>query len=679
MKRTLAVLFLVALIPRFWALDWGLPYVEHPDEPALVETAVRMVQEGDWNPRRFMYPSLYFYLLASVTFLHARWGIATGVYSSIADLPLKTYLFTLAPDLYVWLRALTAILCAATVPLVYALARRMFDAPSALLAALTLSVTEYHVQHAHFITTDAPTGLWTTLALLGVWNVADRGKLRDYLLTGIATGLAAGTKYNAGAIGLVLVVAVAVRIIDDSRSPDGSARSEMMAHAKGLVVAGSVAVIVFLLTTPFALLDFPSFRQGVTGTMIQYATHAGQGDFSGPWRLDGYALFFWEDGLLPSGVLLLAAGLPFLVRSAPRQSIILASAILIGLLPLAAQTVHFTRNTLPVFPLVILLASAATISLGRAIGRQAQKVIVQRHAAAHRLSRALPIIVVASALLTPQVQETIWRLWYWSRPYTLVEAADVIRAQPRGMLVAVEANPVQWAHDPAAHPFDSISEHPPDWYLSRGYRYLLLNDDRRRNQENYDRLLASGTPLLILPDRDLGVQPGPGGVVLDMGERIDLIPFTRCFARFGDRIELLGYELQPGDLRSRITPLEGANQRLLAPGQSLQLNLYWRALVHMDRDFVLFIHVYDQRDHRVAQRDLPLRYDDYPTSRWHPGEVVIDRGDMPLPLLPEGEYRLMIGLYDAETGARLPVQGEDSIVLTTITITDPVPQTASNP
>lgn len=462
MKRTLTVLFLIALIPRFWALDWGLPYVEHPDEPALVETAVRMVREGDWNPRRFMYPSLYFYLLAGIVFLHAQWGIAIGIYGSIADLPLKTYLFTLAPELYVWLRALTAILCAATVPLVYALARRMFDAPSALLAALTLSAAEYHVQHAHFITTDAPTGLWTTLALLGAWNVMDRGKLCDYLLTGAATGLAAGTKYNAGVIGLALVVAVALRIIDDSRASDGHARSEMIAHAKGLVAAGIVAVIVFLLTTPFALLDFPSFRRGITSTMIQYATHAGQGDFSGPWRLDGYARFFWEDGLLPSGVLLLAAGLPFLVRGALRQSIILASAILIGLLPLAAQTVHFTRNTLPVFPLVILLASAATISLGRALGQQVQKASVQRHAASNRLIGALPMVLVAGALLTPQVQETIWRLSYWSKPYTLVQAAEVIRAQPRGMLSAVEANPVQWANDPVVHPFDSVSEHPPN-------------------------------------------------------------------------------------------------------------------------------------------------------------------------------------------------------------------------
>lgn len=676
MKRMLVVLFLLALVPRLWALDWGLPYVEHPDEPALVETAVRMVQERDWNPRRFMYPSLYFYLLAGVVFLHAQWGIATGVYPSVADLPLKTYLFTLAPALYVWLRALTAMLCAATVPLIYILARRMFDTSSALLAALTLSVAEYHVQHAHFITTDALTGLWTTLALLGIWNVVQHGRLRDYALTGIATGLAAGTKYNAGVIGLVLVVAIALRLIA-SRAAGQPGRFETIAHMRGIALAGSVAIVVFTLTTPFAVLDFPSFRQSVTRTMTQYATHAGQGDFSGAWRLDGYALFFWEDGLFPYGVLLLVGGLPLLMRSAPRQVLILVSAILIGLLPLAMQTVHFTRNTLPVFPPVILLASAATISLSRAIGQRffadgtflnVQRALDRRRTPSIRLAHMLPMLIGGCALITPQLQETIWRLSYWSRPYTLVQAADVIRAQPRGMLVAVEANPVQWAGDPVAHPFDSISERSPVWYLSHGYRYLLLNEDRRRNQENYHRLLESGRLLLMMPDRDWGVQPGPGGVVLDLGERVDLMPFTRCFARFGDSIELLGYELQPGELRSRITPLEGANYRIVTPGQSLQLNLYWRALARMDQDFVLFIHIYDQQDQRVAQRDLPLRYDDYPTSRWRPGELVIDRGDMPLPTLPPGEYHLVIGLYDPQTHTRLPVQGETSITLTTIKV-----------
>jgi len=88
-------LFGAALVLRLWALGWGLPYVEHPDEPAVLETAVRMVKEGEPNPGRFIYPSFYYYMLALVIRLHTVWGIAQGLYQSLADLPEKTYLYTL--------------------------------------------------------------------------------------------------------------------------------------------------------------------------------------------------------------------------------------------------------------------------------------------------------------------------------------------------------------------------------------------------------------------------------------------------------------------------------------------------------------------------------------------------------------------------------------------------------
>src|SRR5687768_13431173 len=71
----LGLLFAAALGLRAWALNWGLPYAEHPDEPALLEIAVRMVRDGDPNPHSFIYPSLFFYLLAAVIRAHAQWGI----------------------------------------------------------------------------------------------------------------------------------------------------------------------------------------------------------------------------------------------------------------------------------------------------------------------------------------------------------------------------------------------------------------------------------------------------------------------------------------------------------------------------------------------------------------------------------------------------------------------------
>jgi hypothetical protein len=163
------------------------------------------------------------------------------------------------------------------------------------------------------------------------------------------------------------------------------------------------------------------------------------------------------------------------------------------------------------------------------------------------------------------------------------------------------------------------------------------------------------------------VQPGPGGAVIDLGERLDAMAFVRRGARFGALVELLGYELRPGEPRARITPLEGADQRELAGGEPVQINLYWRSLAPSPVDYSLFLHLYDAAGARVAQRDLPLRYADYPTSRWRPGELVIDLADMPLPPLPPGEYRIELGLYDPATGVALP-SDEGAVTLTTITV-----------
>lgn len=685
-----AALAALALLLRIWAVDWGLPYVEHPDEPAVLETAVRMVQQGDPNPGIFLYPSLYYYLLTLVIRLHAAWGVAQGFYETLADLPAKTYLFTTAPGLYRWCRTLTALLGSLTVPLLFLLGWRMFDRRIGALAALMLAVNTFHVQHSHYITTDAPTGLWVTLALIGVWGVATDGRWRAYILAGAATGLAAGTKYNAGVVGLALVAATASFLIEARRATPATPLTRLIIiHSVRLLVAGLLALLTFLLTTPFAVLDFPAFRRGMLINAHHYASGS-HGDFVGRWRLDGYLSFFWHEGLMPPGALLLAVGLPLVIRRAPRQFAVLGAAVLISVGLLLTQAVNFTRNTLPVVPLLCLLAAAATVYLAewfgallaRMSGVRGPQIVdirpngapstAERHrAAVARRVTAVALPLLAALLLIPPIRDTYWLLGYWSRPHTLVAAAEALRSLPRGMLAAVEAHPVQWADDPAVIPVRWLGAHPPDWYRARGYRYLLVNRERYgpEDQAAYTRLFAGTTVILEMPDRSLGLQPGPGGALLDLGEHHEQIPFVRRAARFGEVIELLGYELASGDLRSRITPLEGANAREIPSGAALQINLYWRALAPMAIDYSLFVHVYDAAERRVAQRDLPLRYLDYPTSRWRPGELVIDRADMPLPPLPPGDYRLLVGIYDAATGMTLPAADGMPVVLTTVTIT----------
>jgi hypothetical protein len=120
--------------------------------------------------------------------------------------------------------------------------------------------------------------------------------------------------------------------------------------------------------------------------------------------------------------------------------------------------------------------------------------------------------------------------------------------------------------------------------------------------------------------------------------------------RLGSGIRLVGYELATPELRP------GGSQRTTPT--YLPLTLYWQSLARVDRDYTVFIHVLDALGQVVVGWDHMPRQDAFPTTRWEVGELVADTHWIPLPPdLPAGEYRISVGMYDFETGERLPVRG----------------------
>ncbi len=102
-------------------------------------------------------------------------------------------------------------------------------------------------------------------------------------------------------------------------------------------------------------------------------------------------------------------------------------------------------------------------------------------------------------------------------------------------------------------------------------------------------------------------------------------------ARFGDSVDLLGYDLaEPA-----------------SPEEELSLTLHWRADPPLTRSYHVFIHLIDEAGNLVAQADgIPARWL-RPTTTWRQGEVITDEHwiDLP-PELPEGLYHLYVGLYE---------------------------------
>lgn len=134
-------------------------------------------------------------------------------------------------------------------------------------------------------------------------------------------------------------------------------------------------------------------------------------------------------------------------------------------------------------------------------------------------------------------------------------------------------------------------------------------------------------------------------------------PTSPGAARLGDAITLAGYAL----------PAER-----FAPGDVIPLTLFWDVASAPAGRYTVFVHLMGDAEGLVAQTDAEPQGGFYPTHLWAEGERVIDRYGVLLPDdLAPGRYTLLVGMYDAASGARLPIPApavEDALPLVEITV-----------
>ncbi|MBN1285686.1 MAG: glycosyltransferase family 39 protein [Anaerolineae bacterium] len=136
---------------------------------------------------------------------------------------------------------------------------------------------------------------------------------------------------------------------------------------------------------------------------------------------------------------------------------------------------------------------------------------------------------------------------------------------------------------------------------------------------------------------------------------------------FGGKAELAGYAL---------------DARRAAPGDTLTLTLYWRALSTMDANYTVFAHVVGADTHIWANGDAwPTGPggDVIATAAWQPGDIIEDVHTLALdPNTPPGVYPIEIGFFvqnDAGGFERLVIitgsheQEQDFVYLSKIRVT----------
>ncbi len=233
----------------------------------------------------------------------------------------------------------------------------------------------------------------------------------------------------------------------------------------------------------------------------------------------------------------------------------------------------------------------------------------------------------------------------WSLFVHLVDDLEIILAQddryPRQGLVRATQLPAgeRWA--------ERFRLRVPETAVAPARLSLMMGFYDRRTWERMPVLSVRSQPRSEAerrPDHisfgELTLRPRPG-------------PYPNPVSyRFGDRIELVGYEMTP---------------RRVRPGETVVLTLYWRALGPGEHDYTVFTHILEPPQTLWGQEDRPPTP---PTSQWQAGEIYRETYTLRVkPETPPGFYEVEIGLYHSDGGGRLRLEdGRDFLLLSRIRV-----------
>jgi hypothetical protein len=135
---------------------------------------------------------------------------------------------------------------------------------------------------------------------------------------------------------------------------------------------------------------------------------------------------------------------------------------------------------------------------------------------------------------------------------------------------------------------------------------------------------------------------------------------------FDHQIELLGYSIM----------FDHTDIQRVAAGQGVPLQLFWRALRPMPKDYTVFTQLLGSPNPRKnsaplwGQRDKQPCDAFYPTTHWSMGETIIEDFNLVSdPDAPAGQYSIALGLYDLVTNTRLTLpNGDDQLLISPIEI-----------
>jgi Dolichyl-phosphate-mannose-protein mannosyltransferase len=542
----------------------------------------------------------------------------------------------------------------------YRLLRRMADTHTALVAGLLWAFDPFVIGYSRVLHVDALAGTFCTLSILAAccyWFHTPRWHL--LIGSGVCAGLAVLSKTPA-----LILVPLILLIAYISKQ---QLRRSMLA-----IVVWSAAVASTLVCLWPALWAAPQqvFALLRVGVEIQGMNPHERGNFFLGQRDDAPGLLFYPVALalrttpitliglllLPLVVSLIASRDGTTDRPTNIELRDLVALLVFIIAFIAAMSLFekkFNRYLVPIFPALDILAAYGLVSLLQRMRHQSANLF--------RTWRACFVLLIGSlAALNAG----------WWHPYGITAFNQLLGGAP----VGARAFMTGWGEG---------SEQVATWLNTQpDITGVLVASNRTEPIQYYLRQGAQATS----PSSDQF--PAQTGYVVvyvrDIQNGLAWPPFDQFYPKTSPAhvvkihdVEYAWIYQMPSKVPQPIAAQFGENVRLRglkiigvpAIGQQTNIHLFWYLENKPTRHYTMFAHLLAVDGTRYAQVDLPLPLQDWDAKRYYTTEF-------PLALPSElavGTYYVVIGLYDQETGYRLPLHnyaaaesitsGSDSLLL----------------
>jgi len=379
----LALILLVALGLRLHGVNWDDGNLFHPDERDIYMRAGCMydvlTEAAGYSRCGYVQqypetagglPSLGVFLDAERSPLNPHWFPLGSIL--IYVMVFIRYIVELFTDIsaldmrYVG-RPLSALADVGSVFLLFLVGRRMYGQGVGLLAAGLAALAVIHVQNSHFYRPETFSVLLTLASFWAMLRMVERRRLGDSALLGLFVGLAMAPKINILPLLLPLALAYLYVLLDSidrrsARITPGSV-TRIVSHA---ALAGVIAVGVLIVSSPYTLLDYNAFLDGIGG-QVEMARNAGSLPFTIQY-IDTPAFVYqirqvalWGLGLPLGTVAWLAVPFTAVLAVTQRRHLRADLLVLAWVVPtflfLESFEVRFQRYIFPLTPFLILMGA----------------------------------------------------------------------------------------------------------------------------------------------------------------------------------------------------------------------------------------------------------------------------------------------------------------------------------